>query len=137
MKTKCLLLFTVFAGLFCQHAQGQITLTAADLPAFGLTIENAQDTLLAEVALGTASNQGQNWDFTNLDTNVITTNTVVVPSETPAGNLFPTATFAFETNDSLYNYAELRNDVLLALGGSGPLIDSTIIAITFAPLSSC
>ena len=134
MKTKCLLLFTVFTLLCGTYAQSQITLTPADLPAFDQALESAQDTLLpAGIDLGTASAQAQSWDFTGLHGDEMVTNTVVMPGQTPNADQFPTATFAFAGDDDSYSYVELGDDALLALGGSSPLPDGSVPILTFDP----
>ncbi|NBC06192.1 MAG: PKD domain-containing protein [Bacteroidetes bacterium] len=134
MKTKCLLLFTLFSLLCGAYAQSQITLTPADLPAFDQALESTQDTTLpAGIDLGTASAQAQSWDFTGLQGDETITNTVVMPSQTPNAEQFPTATFAFAGDDGSYRFVELGDEALLALGGSAPFPDGSVPTLAFDP----
>jgi PKD repeat protein len=133
MRLRILLASALFALLYTSSAVAQITLTADDLPPFGLVLQNGQDTLLTDADLGMPSDQPQTWDFTGFEVEETITNTVVMPSQTPNGDQFPTATFAFEGDDDFYSYAELRDDALLALGGSTVFPDGSVVTLGFDP----
>ncbi|KGE89844.1 PKD domain-containing protein [Phaeodactylibacter xiamenensis] len=130
MKLKSSILL-LFFGLLSIGATAQITLTADDIPDFGEVYANAVDTLLTSVDVGPASADAQTWSFLNFDADEVFTNTVVMPSETPAADLFPTATFAFEGSNELYSFAEVTSDALFAAGGSAPGPDGTIFTVAF------
>lgn len=130
MKLKSSILLFFF-GLLSIGATAQITITADDVPAFGEVYANAVDTFLASVDVGPASADAQTWSFLDFGADEVFTNTVVMPSETPAADLFPTATFAFEGSNSLYSFAEVTPDALFAAGGSAPGPDGTIYTVAF------
>ena len=131
---KNVLLTAILLALICTTSTiAQVTLTADDLPPFGFVLQSGQDTLLTDLELGMPSDQAQSWDFTGLDVDETITNTVVMPSQTPNGDQFPTATFAFEGDEGLYSYVELQEEALLALGGSSPLPDGSVATLAFDP----
>lgn len=123
----------VFVSLLTWGATAQITLTADDTPAFGEVYANAIDTVVTGVDVGPASADAQTWSFLDFDANETFTNTVVMPSETPAADLFPNATFAFEGSNGLYSFAEVTADALLAAGGSAPGPNGQIFTAAFDP----
>ena len=126
--------FVLFA--FCCLAWGanaQITITTDDAPAFGEVYANAIDTLLGDIDVGPASAEAQTWSFLNLNAHEAFTNTVVMPSETPSADLFPSATFAFEGSNGLYSFAQVTADALLTLGGSAPGPNGQIFTAAFDP----
>ncbi len=132
MLTKHLLSTVVFIS-FLTTAYSQITLTQADVPAFGEVFANAVDTVIGPVDLGTASADAQTWSFLDFDMDEAFTNTVVMPAETPSAALFPNATFAFEGSNGLYSYAQVTPTALLAAGGSAPGPNGAIFTVAFDP----
>ena len=111
----------------------QITIATEDAPEFGEVFANAIDTTIGMVDIGTVSAEAQVWSFLDFDADETFTNTVVMPSETTAADLFEDATFAFEGSNGLYSFAKVTADALLAAGGSAPGPNGAIYTAAFDP----
>ncbi|TXB59740.1 PKD domain-containing protein [Phaeodactylibacter luteus] len=130
---KRIWLYTLLPMLLPCLGQSQITLGPDDIPAFGTVLSFGVDTLPFEPGIGQAAAEAQTWSFLGLSAGETFDNTVVDPAATPAGGLFPNATFAFEASNGLYAYATLTEDALLAAGGSAPGPTGEVFTVAFNP----
>ena len=96
----------------------QITIDGADIPPFGAVLSFGEDLAVDGLEPG-PSGADQSWDFSSLSTNSTFQNSVEDPAETPFAADFPDATFTLLGSDGFYSYAQLTDDALLVLGGSG------------------
>ncbi len=128
-KSPFLLFFSLLVPLF---SGAQITLGASDVPPFGAVLVTQSDTLPIGLDPGGAG-AAVSWDFSMLEGDEQTSNTVVDPAETPFGSFFPQATFAFVSDADFYSYAQVTSDVLFALGGSAALPTGGVVTVAFAP----
>lgn len=113
--------------------QAQITLTEDDIPEFGTVLVYAQDTSVVNADLGSVSASGQSWTFLDFNVHIPVSNTVVPPDETPAADLFPDATFAFESDNGLYSYLRAAADALYIAGGSAPGPTGDVFTVALEP----
>ncbi len=137
------LLFSAILLFFTCFVSAQIVINASDLPVIGLKVEQGIDSSPgAEVAPGDA---GLNfWDFSGLNDDESFELYFRAPQGSPFSNAFPGATIAAVDIDGFYQYLQLTNQGLLALGVAGYFenSDSTTIPIvipftppqTFLPL---
>lgn len=128
-KSPFLLFFSLLAPLF---SSAQITLDASDVPPFGAVLVTQSDTMPIGIDPGPPG-AAVSWDFSMLVGDEGTSNTVVVPAETPFGSLFPQATFAFVSNTDFYSYAQVTSDALFALGGSAALPTGGVVTAALTP----
>ena len=129
MKKISLFLF-FFSLVSVVSLTAQISITTADAPAVGDIFVQSADTSFSQVSLG-ETGPNRVWDFRNLLAIESDTLRFIAPTDAPKNENFPVATHVGQV-DSIYTYAEVRNDGLYFLGIVSDFFDvDTFFSVRF------
>lgn len=111
---KISLFFFFFSFISVLSLQAQISITTADAPAVGDLFVQSADTSFSQINIG-ESGPNRVWDFRNLLVIESDTLQFIATTDAPKNEDFPTATHVGQV-DSIYTYAQVRDDGLYFLG---------------------